>query len=193
MVELARRLRRPDPDCRPISLSRLRPLLSNAAMSRQPAGHAKLRPSRLCSAKEARMFTFRPRPSKRTLGLLKATTRHFRFCTRLVGADHGLRWLRACTKAGRAAAKARGTRQRMRGGGIDLSDKEAWSRDVDTTKGARGPRLDKSVLAAPEPRRVRDRDHVRSVAKRPCLVCVVDAHQTRIIFASRRVKLWAAK
>jgi hypothetical protein len=59
MVELARQLRRPDPDRRPISLSRLRPLLSNAAMSRQLAGHTKLRPSRLCSAKEARMFTFR--------------------------------------------------------------------------------------------------------------------------------------
>jgi hypothetical protein len=31
--------------------------------------------------------------------------------------------------------------------------------------------IDKSVLALPEPRRVRDRDHVRYVAKQPCLVC----------------------
>ena len=31
--------------------------------------------------------------------------------------------------------------------------------------------IDKSVLALPEPRRVRDRDHVRHVAKQPCLVC----------------------
>jgi hypothetical protein len=31
--------------------------------------------------------------------------------------------------------------------------------------------VDKSLLALPEPRRVRDRDHVRSVAKRPCLIC----------------------
>jgi hypothetical protein len=33
------------------------------------------------------------------------------------------------------------------------------------------PAVDKSALAFPEPRRVRDRDHVQSVAQRPCLVC----------------------
>ena len=31
--------------------------------------------------------------------------------------------------------------------------------------------IDKSALALPEPRRVRDREHVRYVAKQPCLVC----------------------
>ncbi len=31
--------------------------------------------------------------------------------------------------------------------------------------------IDKSVLAIPEPRRVRDRDHVKSVAKQLCLIC----------------------
>ena len=31
--------------------------------------------------------------------------------------------------------------------------------------------IDKSVLALPEPRRVRDRDHVRAVAQHPCLIC----------------------
>ena len=31
--------------------------------------------------------------------------------------------------------------------------------------------IDKSVLVVPEPRRVRDRHHIRSVAKKPCLVC----------------------
>jgi len=31
--------------------------------------------------------------------------------------------------------------------------------------------VDKTTLAIPEPRRVRDRDHVRYVAKQPCLVC----------------------
>ena len=42
--------------------------------------------------------------------------------------------------------------------------------------------IDKSVLALPEPRRVRDRDHVKSVAKRPCLICgrrPSDAHHLR--------------
>jgi hypothetical protein len=43
--------------------------------------------------------------------------------------------------------------------------------------------IDKSVLALPEPRRIRDRDHVRFVAKQPCLICgrmPSDAHHLRI-------------
>jgi hypothetical protein len=47
--------------------------------------------------------------------------------------------------------------------------------------------IDKSLLALPEPRRVRDRDHVRHVAKQPCLICgrqPSDAHHLR--FAQSR-------
>ena len=47
--------------------------------------------------------------------------------------------------------------------------------------------VDKSALTLPEPRRVRDRDHVRSVAKHPCLICgrqPSDAHHLR--FAQSR-------
>ena len=43
--------------------------------------------------------------------------------------------------------------------------------------------IDKSVLAMPEPRRARDRDHVRSVAQHPCLICdrrPADAHHLRL-------------
>ena len=32
-------------------------------------------------------------------------------------------------------------------------------------------RIDKSVLALPEPKRLRDKQHLRFVAKQPCLVC----------------------
>jgi len=42
--------------------------------------------------------------------------------------------------------------------------------------------VDKSLLALPSPRRIRDRDHVKSVAKQPCLVCgrrPADAHHLR--------------
>jgi hypothetical protein len=42
--------------------------------------------------------------------------------------------------------------------------------------------VDKSLLALPTPRRIRDRDHVKSVAKQPCLVCgrrPADAHHLR--------------
>ena len=47
--------------------------------------------------------------------------------------------------------------------------------------------IDKSVLALPEPRRIRDREHVRYVAKQPCLICgrqPSDAHHLR--FAQSR-------
>jgi hypothetical protein len=44
--------------------------------------------------------------------------------------------------------------------------------------------IDKSLLALPEPRRIRDRDHVRYVAKQPCLICgrcPSDAHHLRFM------------
>ena len=47
----------------------------------------------------------------------------------------------------------------------------------------RRPVIDKSVLALPAPRRIRDREHVKSVAKQPCLVCgrrPADAHHLRL-------------
>jgi len=47
--------------------------------------------------------------------------------------------------------------------------------------------IDKSVLALPEPRRIRDRDHVKFVAQHPCLICgrqPADAHHLR--FAQSR-------
>jgi hypothetical protein len=47
--------------------------------------------------------------------------------------------------------------------------------------------IDKSALAFPEPRRVRDRDHVRYVARQPCLICgrqPSDTHHLR--FAQTR-------
>jgi hypothetical protein len=64
------------------------------------------------------------------------------------------------------------------------ADETQPSTEVAQLRTARGPRrgkepkgrarskaIDKSVLALPEPRRVRDRDHVRYVAKQPCLIC----------------------
>jgi hypothetical protein len=50
------------------------------------------------------------------------------------------------------------------------------------SKKGRSPAIDKSILALPAPRRIRDRDHVKSVAKQPCLVCgrrPADAHHLR--------------
>ena len=49
-------------------------------------------------------------------------------------------------------------------------------------KKRRRGRVDKTVLTLATPRRIRDRDHVKSVAKQPCLVCgrrPADAHHLR--------------
>jgi hypothetical protein len=46
----------------------------------------------------------------------------------------------------------------------------------------RATTVNKTVLALPVPRRIRDREHVKSVAKQPCLVCgrrPADAHHLR--------------
>ena len=45
------------------------------------------------------------------------------------------------------------------------------------------PQIDKSVLGFPEPRRIRDRDHIRQVVKQSCLICgrrPSDAHHLRL-------------
>jgi hypothetical protein len=50
-------------------------------------------------------------------------------------------------------------------------------------KKRRRARVDKTVLTLATPRRIRDRDHVKSVAKQPCLVCgrrPADAHHLRL-------------
>jgi hypothetical protein len=52
---------------------------------------------------------------------------------------------------------------------------------------ARSKTVDKSALALPELRRIRDRDHVKAVAQQPCLICgrqPADAHHLR--FAQNR-------
>jgi hypothetical protein len=38
-------------------------------------------------------------------------------------------------------------------------------------EGAAANGIDKSILALAEPRRIRDKDHVRFVAQQPCLIC----------------------
>jgi hypothetical protein len=56
------------------------------------------------------------------------------------------------------------------------------SPSVKPKNSVRSKAVDKSVLTLPEPRRIRDREHVRHVAKQPCLVCgrqPCDAHHLR--------------
>ena len=61
------------------------------------------------------------------------------------------------------------------------------SRSIRGKKEQRATVIDKSVLALPEPRRVRDREHVRHVTRQSCLICArrpADAHHLR--FAQSR-------
>jgi hypothetical protein len=60
-------------------------------------------------------------------------------------------------------------------------------RAVVTGKRSASSGIDKGALALPEPRRIRDKDHVRFVAKQACLICgrqPSDAHHLR--FAQTR-------
>jgi hypothetical protein len=55
-------------------------------------------------------------------------------------------------------------------------------RSVPPQKQHRAKAVNKATLTIPEPRRIRDREHVRYVAKQPCLVCgrvPCDAHHLR--------------
>src|SRR5258708_15493506 len=76
--------------------------------------------------------------------------------------------------------------------GIDPGQLGFSGRELGTAEGghpakklktrSRSKVIDKSVVALPEPRRMRDRDHVRKVAMKPCLICgrqPCDAHHLR--------------
>ncbi len=70
---------------------------------------------------------------------------------------------------------------------IEQPPAQSGSDPQEPKKRSRSKMIDKSVLALPEPRRVRDRDHVRYVAHQSCLICgrrPSDAHHLR--FAQNR-------
>src|SRR5262249_32565525 len=63
-----------------------------------------------------------------------------------------------------------------------IKEPERSVRGPGRSKKRRTSFVDKSILALPAPRRLRDREHVTSVAKQPCLVCgrlPADAHHLR--------------
>jgi hypothetical protein len=61
-------------------------------------------------------------------------------------------------------------------------DTMATPTDQSLDEKTRPPEVDKSVLVFPEPRRIRDREHVRHIMKQPCLICgrrPSDSHRLR--------------
>ena len=70
------------------------------------------------------------------------------------------------------------------GGKASATTSQAHPAKGKPKNGRRSRSIDKSVLAMPEPHRVRDRDHVRLVAQQPCLICgrkPADAHHLRFM------------
>jgi len=69
-----------------------------------------------------------------------------------------------------------------------VSAKSAKADDIttvlnDQSLAEKPPQIDKSVLVFPEPRRIRDRDHIRHVMKQSCLICgrrPSDPHHLRL-------------
>ena len=55
--------------------------------------------------------------------------------------------------------------ENAKAGGATATPKESLAEKTRT------PQIDKSVLRFPEPRRIRDGDHIRHVMKQPCLIC----------------------
>ena len=53
----------------------------------------------------------------------------------------------------------------------DAKSDDVLSEQILTEQKSAATQIRKSVLVFPEPRRVRDRDHIRHVIKQPCLVC----------------------
>jgi ERF superfamily len=129
--------------------------------------------SRLASGEEAAMWAHRSLPEKNRLMAADALTVEQAFQVRLAVFTTSVDEF--------DQNPARGKRPEASASALpDLSRVPGWKR-------SRAKRIDKSALALPEPRRIRDRDHVRYVAKQPCLICgrrPSDTHHLR--FAQSR-------
>src|SRR6516165_6597918 len=95
----------------------------------------------------------------------------------LSSADHAALWAqrRLTAKNQLSAADARQIEEAFATRlGVIRAENAKADEATATLKGAektRTPQTDKSVVVFPEPRRIRDRDHVRHVMKQPCLIC----------------------
>jgi hypothetical protein len=129
--------------------------------------------SGLASGEDAAMWAHRSLPAKNQLTAVDAQTVEQAFQARMVAFTTNVDEF--------DRRPARGERPEASAGTIPGQSR------VVGKKRSRAKRIDKSDLAFPEPRRIRDRDHVRYVAKQPCLVCgrrPSDPHHLR--FAQNR-------
>ena len=113
--------------------------------------------SRLASGEDAAMWAHRSLPEKNRLTATDAHTVEQAFQARMAAFTTNVDEFDRSPARGERPEASPSTlhdRSRVAGG-----------------KRSRPKRIDKSALALPEPRRIRDRDHVRCVAKQPCLIC----------------------
>jgi hypothetical protein len=108
------------------------------------------------SAEHAALWARRILPAKNSLSAADARQLEDAFQARLekVNDDAGDKGSSSLANRTTSASRSSDKRQRLK-----------------SIKTSVGEQVDKSVLAHPEPRRIRDRDHVRLVAKQPCLIC----------------------
>jgi hypothetical protein len=119
------------------------------------------------SAESAAIWARRVLPAKHTLNAADARQLEEHFEVRLAELTERSDNAKALTGTDRSISAPRSHSQRQRPKSKGLSVPES---------------IDKSALAHPEPRRIRDREHVRFVAKQPCLICgrePSDAHHLR--------------
>jgi len=138
----------------------------------------------------------KPAPVKTELSLvLSASLRDelLREIESLNGSDEAALWARrrGGAKNSLNAADAEQVEQSFKGRLATIANEPTNEPATAAVRGHRGGHrkgrrraavVEKSVLALPTPRRIRDRDHVKSVAKEPCLVCgrrPADAHHLR--------------
>jgi len=138
----------------------------------------------------------KPAPVKTELSLaLSASLRDelLREIESLNGNDEAALWARrrGSAKNSLNAADAEQVEQSFKGRLATIANEPANEPATAAVRGHRGGHrkkrhraaaVEKSVLALPTPRRIRDREHLKSVAKQPCLVCgrrPADAHHLR--------------
>jgi hypothetical protein len=124
----------------------------------------------LSSAEEAAIWAHRVLGAKSRLTAADANHIEDEFRAKLATLDSG-------ADTGNAALSHSEVTLRRR-----FSPRKRQPRKPVRSSGAQG--IDKSDLAHPEPRRLRDRDHLRFVIKQPCLICgrtPADPHHLRFV------------
>jgi hypothetical protein len=139
------------------------------------------------SEDEAAKWAHRRLPDKNKLNAIDAKHIEAVFCTKLLSfVAHHAEGI-PDSKPGADGTVTEGASADAKGNGAVSESTPTETVPPQPKPKRRTDRIDKAVLSHPEPRRIRDRDHVRFVAQQACLICgrkPSDAHHLR--FAQSR-------